>query len=115
MASLEANGEKVLAEFCKEFPGARSEGLNHSLPPYFLSKFPEARNELTDRIDPNPQKTPFTVKDQNKLRGIETGQTGDMAERKIFKLLHDWACKSHEGMAYILQYFTLEDRGLYLI
>ena len=38
-----------------------------------------------------------TVKDQNKLKEIETGQTGDMAERKIFKLLHNWACKSHEG------------------
>ena len=100
MGPLETNGQKVLEEFCKDFPDVRSEGSNHMLPPYFLSKFPEARNELTNTIDPNPQKL-FTVKDGNRLKGIETGQTGEMAERQIFKLLHDLSCKSQQGTNFI--------------
>ena len=93
----------MLAEYCNGFPDGSTEGSNHILPPYYLTKHPETQNDVTEaRNDFNQQDEEYKSKNKKhggKLGGMADNQTGDLAERQVFKLL--FKCKVQKGYEFL--------------
>ena len=56
-------------------------------------KYPESKGSTNSSVDPNPRL--MTTKEQNQLRGIETGKTGELAEHKAFMAMHNLSLQEH--------------------
>ena len=103
--SFETRGERVLNESCKKFPDGSTEGSNHVLPPYYLTKHPETESDVNeareafDQQDEEYKKQKKNKKHGGILRGMAVNQTGDLAEREVYKLLYN--CKVQKGYEFL--------------
>ena len=111
MGPLETRGKKILDDFCESFPAISLNRSNHVLPPYFISTLVETRDPATNKILPNPLRH-LSEKEERQLQGIETRQTGEMAEHDIFKLIHDRSRKAETHQFLAINTLELDTSGM---
>ena len=81
--SMEDAGQYILDVYCHNFPHTESSFI---LPPIFPTTFPECRDSSTKEIVKR-QLPPLTRKEENKFRGIQVRQVGDVRENIVFSSL----------------------------